>query len=71
MKYVKQTQNGYIISIGINSYGEKITEAEYNEILAVIESKPTPREGYDYRLREDLTWEEFELPVDEELSEDD
>lgn len=63
MKYVKQSENGYIVSIGIDSYGEEITEAEYNEILAVISNKPMPMEGYDYRLKEDLTWEEYEVPV--------
>ena len=32
------------------------------EILAVIRNKPTPRDGYDYRLKTDLTWEEYALP---------
>ncbi len=39
-----------------------ITEAEYNEILSVIRQRPTPPEGFDYRLKEDLTWELCELP---------
>ncbi len=65
MKYVKQINNGYIVSIGTNGYGTEITESEYNTILDAIHNKPK-REGYDYRLREDLTWEEYELPVIEE-----
>lgn len=40
----------------------EITESEYNAILDIIRNKPTAREGYNYRLKTDLTWEEYELP---------
>ncbi|MEI3161699.1 MAG: hypothetical protein V8S57_08125 [Oscillospiraceae bacterium] len=36
--------------------GQKITEAEYNAILAVIRNRPAA-EGKGYRLKTDLTWE--------------
>ena len=62
MKYYKIIETGYIISIGTGSGGAEITKQEYAEILAVIRNKPTPRDGYDYRLKTDLTWEECALP---------
>ena len=62
MRYYKTTNNGYIISIGTGFGGTEITEQEYAEILAVIRNKPTARDGYDYRLKTDLTWELVELP---------
>lgn len=62
MRYYKTIDSGYIISIGTGSGGEEITESEYTEILSVIRDKPTARDGYDYRLKTDLTWEEYELP---------
>lgn len=61
MKY-KQINDGYITSIGDNIGGTEITDDEYNAILAVIHNKPPATETTDYRLREDLTWEEY--PID-------
>lgn len=62
MRYYKQTENGYIIAIGTGNGGEEITQEEYTKLLNHIKARPTPNEGYDYRLRIDLTWEEYELP---------
>jgi len=62
MRYYKINDRGYIISTGTGNSGTEITEQEYAEILAVIRNKPTPRDGYDYRLKTDLTWEEYALP---------
>ena len=62
MRYYKTIDNGYILSIGTGPRGTEITEAEYAEILTAIRNKPTPRDGYDYRLKTDLSWEEYELP---------
>ena len=71
MEYYKRIENGYILAIGENMGGTEITEAEYNEIRAVIASKP-PREGdTDYRLREDLTWEAYTVPPEPEPDLDD
>ena len=59
-------EDGYIIGIG-TGYGQtEITEEEYSTILAVIQSRPIPDAGFDYKLRTDLTWELVERPVDED-----
>lgn len=55
---------GYIVA-----FGKAETEVETDEYILlkeVVKSKPTPPIGYDYRLKEDLTWELFELPISEE-----
>ena len=59
--FYKQDADGYIIAVGTGG-GTEITEEEYNTILSVIHSKPQGTETTDYRLREDLTWEEY--PID-------
>lgn len=65
MKYYKQLSDGYILGIGTDSGGTEITEEEYNTILATIQSRPTPPEGKGYRLKANLTWEEYDLPEPE------
>ena len=62
MRYYKTKDSGYIISIGTGNGGIEITEQEYAEILETIRNKPTPHDGYDYRLKTDLTWEEYAMP---------
>ena len=62
MRYYKTIDKSYIISVGTGNGGTEIAEQEYAEILAIIRNKPTPRDGYDYRLKTDLTWEEYALP---------
>ena len=62
MTYYKTMDSGCILSIGTGPGGTGITESEYAEILAVIRSKPSARDGFDYRLKTDRTWEECELP---------
>lgn len=68
MSYYKKVSDGYILAIG-NGYGsEEITKAEYDVIMAVLRTVPhSPGKGY--RLREDLTWEEYELPEPVETDE--
>lgn len=61
MRYYKQISDGYIRGIGTGNGGTEITETEYNEILSVIHNKPPATETTDYRLREDLAWEEYEV----------
>lgn len=66
MKYFKETENGFIIAIS-KDYGKiEITENEYNKILSIIHTRPTPKEGFDYKLKDDLTWVEYEIIYDEE-----
>ena len=73
MKYFKKVENGYIVLIGTNCGGEEITEQEYNRIMQVITNKPTATNNRDYKLKETLDWEMYEIfveDVDEELTPD-
>lgn len=72
MRFYKNIDNDDIIAIGIGHGGEEISEAEYNELMAIILNSPHA-DGKGYKLRTDLTWEEYELPPvvvsdDDELS---
>lgn len=62
MRYYKYIADGVIWYIGTGLGDDEITEQEYAEIYAVIESRPEPPQGFDYRLKADLTWELVELP---------
>ena len=62
MRYYKIIDNVYLIAVGTGIGGTEITEAEYNNLLAVIHNKPIAESGYDYRLKSDLDWEIYELP---------
>ena len=72
MRYYKLIEDGYLIAIGTGVGGIKITEEEYNSLLTHIRNRPSAEEGYGYRLKEDLTWELYELPIvpEEEISSD-
>lgn len=61
MRYYKVINNGYIHMVGIGAGGTEITESEYNEIMSAIHSKPETAETLDYQLKDDLTWESFEV----------
>ena len=70
-QYYKNVDGNYITGIGTGEGGEEITQEEYENILSVIRSRPTPEAGYDYILKTDLTWELVEVPSvddDPELS---
>ena len=54
--------NGYIISIMHDADKSNISDAKYQVIMDTVNRKPTPPDGYDYRLTVDLEWEMFELP---------
>lgn len=71
--YYKIITNGYITVIGTGNGGIEITEEEYSFLLDHIRNCPKAPEGYGYRLKEDLTWELYELPIipeDDEISSD-
>lgn len=70
MVYYKQLSDNYILAIGTGPGGTEITETEYNSILSIIQSRPTS-ETKGYRLRTDLTWEEYDLPPEPEPSDED
>lgn len=62
MRYNKHINGNYITAIGTGDGGVEITKAEFDELRSIIKTKPTPAEGFGYRLRVDLTWELYELP---------
>lgn len=64
--YYKSIVDGYITYIGTGAGQAEITHEEYDSILAVIQSRPIPEAGFDYRLREDMTWEQVERPIDDD-----
>ena len=70
MRYYKNISDNYIFAIGTGYGNDEISEQEYNEIMSVIRSCPN-EEGKGYRLKADLTWEEYDLPTVPEPSDDD
>ena len=70
MRFYKQTSNNYIIGIGTGYGGTEISEAEYNDIMAIIHNCPAEK-GKGYRLKTDLTWEAYDLPPEPEPSDED
>lgn len=61
-RYYAIIENERLVMIGIGQGGTEITEAEYNQIMDVIQTRPTPPDGKGYHLKTDLTWEEYDLP---------
>ncbi len=71
MRYYKMIIDGYLIAVGSGSGGTEITETEYNALRDFFKTKPSAENGYDYRLKADLTWELVEIPpmpIDDELT---
>lgn len=62
MRYYKIINDGYITAYGTGSGGEEISQGEYDTLCAAMADRPTPPDGYDYRLTTDLVWEQYELP---------
>ena len=72
MKYYKIVDDNYILAIGTGNGGTEITEAEYNKILSVIQTRPQSTETTDYRLKTNLTWEPYDIepePEEDEIDE--
>ena len=70
MRYYKQIIDNYLTAIGTGPGNIEITEAEYNQIISIIQNRPQS-EGKGYKLKTDLTWEEYDLPPVPEPSDDD
>ena len=67
MRYYKIIDGSYIQAIGTGGGGVELTEAQYNTIMALAQSKPPRTETTDFRLIDaTLTWEEYERPADPE-----
>lgn len=68
--FFKTSMDGYIIMLSGDAGDVEITESEYNAIRETVRNKPTPPEGYDYRLKDDLSWELYKLPLALETDDD-
>lgn len=71
MRYYKIIDNGYITAIGTGGGGTEIVEAEYNTIMSTIQRKPSRTKTTDFRLKGDLTWEEYDRPPDIDIGDGD
>ena len=70
MKYFKNIENGYIVSVSTAHGQIEINKEEYENILQVIKTIPQTEQGFEYRLKDDLSWELYFLPIEEEISEE-
>lgn len=70
MKYYKNIENGYIVSISTQHGQVEISEAEYSNILFSVRNAPIAQAGFVYRLREDLTWKKVEVVEETETAVD-
>lgn len=68
--YQKNTENGYIVSVVSGVSKGNIPESEYLNIRALISDAPEAPDGFGYRLRDDLTWELYQLPEPIDVPED-
>lgn len=71
--FYKVLDGDYIFGIGTNGNDSvtAISEAEYNNLLSLIQSAPSALDGYTYKLRADtLEWELVELPPVDPSDED-
>ena len=62
--YQKNIKDGYIISVVRGVSVGNISEIEYNHICEIIQNKPIAEDGFDYRLREDLSWEKYKIVLE-------
>lgn len=60
MRHYKRIDSDYITMIGTGNGGTEITENEYAEIMSILRNKPEETALIGYRLKTDLTWEEYE-----------
>lgn len=65
MKYFKNIFNGYIVSVSTQQGQTEISQEEYNIVLARIKSMPKAPQGFEYRLKANLTWELVRMPEEE------
>ena len=54
-------KDGYIYAVN-----HKEMDEQTKEVYEALKTRPEAPEGYAYRLKEDLTWEMFEIPQSEE-----
>lgn len=67
MKYYEFSNNECVLGVGQGDCrdgdcnGVEISKARYDSIIAAIPRKPAATATTDYRLKTDLTWEQFEI----------
>lgn len=63
-KYFKNMDGDYIIAIS-TAFGEvEISREEYDNIMDIIRNhRPEPKIGFDYKLKADLTWEQYAVEI--------
>ena len=67
MNYFIVKDGAYVVGIGIteNNVRNPISRDDADKIRNTLIGKPNPPEGFDYRLKTDLTWELYELPPED------
>lgn len=63
MRYYKNCEDSFIVSVGTGPGYTEVTLSEYNTLMGIIQSRPSSEPGFDYKLKEDFTWELVEAPV--------
>lgn len=64
MKYYKNIENDYIVSISTQQGQIEITRDEYEGILFLVKIAPR-EEGFVYKLKENLSWDRVEVEYEE------
>lgn len=67
MRYYIVYDGNYILGIyKARSGTHEISREDYEKIFAILQNAPEAEPGKGWRLRMDLTWEEYELPPEPE-----
>ena len=66
VRHYKYVNDGYVIMVGVGAGFTEISAEEYQTIINAIRNKPADNEKIGYRLKENLTYEAYELPKIEE-----
>ena len=69
MKYFKNIENGYIVSVSTMHGQTEISKEEYENILQVIRTIPKAPQGFEYKLTKSLTLRMCQLPQEEIIAE--
>ena len=70
MHYRLNKEDGYIHGVvaGVSAENSNISEEEYIQIKAMLESAPIAPDGFYYRLKDNLEWELCEMTIIEEIA---
>ncbi len=69
-RYFVSKRDGYIQGVYEGTAGKnEITKAAYEAVIAAVQAMPEAPEGKGYRLKDDLSYEAYDLPDADENSE--